>query len=130
MATIKLQADTGKYVIIHIDNGQKALWAIGNQLSEAAELEYSVVDFNDQQKPVHIQFKVGGEFFALNGETVVLDNGEGVAASRNFEIYWLGINQIALRAANGKIVSREKNDVQKLTANRNVIGPWEVFTIV
>lgn len=130
MSTIKLQADDGKYVMAKIDNGQKGLWAIGNQLSEATNLESEQVGGNDTGEPLRIQFKSGSEYVTLHGEAVVLDGGTAAEQYRSFEVLWIAKDKIALKGANGFFVSREKDGVQKLHANRTAIGPWEVFTVL
>jgi hypothetical protein len=130
MSNIKLQANDGKYVMAKIDNGQKGLWAIGNQESEATPLEVLNVGGGNTGQSLRVQFKSGSEYVTLHGETVVLDGGNAAAEFRSFEVLWLNKNEIALKGANGKYVSREKDGVQKLTANRTAIGPWERFTVL
>ena len=130
MSTIKLQADNGKYVMAKVDNGQKGLWAIGNQLSEATSLEFVQVGGHSTGEPLRIQFKSGSEYVTLHGEAVVLDGGTAAAQYRDFEVLWIETNKIALKAANGMFVSREKDGVQKLHANRTAIGNWEIFTVI
>lgn len=130
MSSIKLQADTGKYIVAHVDNGQNGIWAISNSENDALSLEFSKVGGHDQANPLRIQFKRGTEYVTLHGDTLVLDASGGTAAFRNFEVLWLGKDKVALKAVNGLFVSRETDGQQKLRANRPAIGPWEIFTII
>ena len=129
MSKVILIAENGKYVMAKLNNGQLGLYAIGNQQSEAEELEVIISGGWPQTGSPKIQLKNNsGAYVTLHGDSVVLD-ATGATENRDFEPTWRGVGGIALKGANGKYVSRETEGSDQLKANRDAIGPWESFTI-
>ncbi len=130
MSQIILQAQNGKYVISKEENGQEALYAEGNNASEALVLEIIVPDGWSDNGNTQINLKAhSGKYVTLHGETLVLD-ASGAIDQRLFTPYWRGVCSDALKAENGLFVSRETDGSARLMANRSVIGPWETFKFI
>ena len=131
MCTIKLKADNGTFVIKEGANPTK-LAAAGAEEDNALELQVIMTGGYDTQELLKMKFKAGNDFVALggtNGDTIVL-NTKDQDLNSEFEVFWVGCNKIALKAANGLYVSRFTDSDDILQASRTQIGPWETFTVI
>ena len=130
MCTFNLKADDGTWIVAKNLGGQNALYAGGEPEYHPVILEYQKVGGFDTDQPTRMELHTpGGEYVTLHGTAVVLYH-QGAEDQRPFEIIWMGCDKIALKGANGYFVSRETEGNNKLEANREKIGPWEVFTLI
>ena len=128
MSNVRIEADNESFIIAETQNGQEGLYNNGTS-ENAIELEVVISGGWPTTTSPKIQLKAKNKFVTLHGDTVVLD-AAGAIENRDFEVVWRGVDAVALKGANGKFVSRETNESNKLRANRSEIGPWETFRLL
>ena len=127
---VVLKTLNDKFVISKVFNGQKALYAEGNQQSEAQVLEVIIPNGWNATGNTEIHLKTpGGEYVTLHGDTVVLD-ATGATEGRLFTPCWRGVWPVAFKASNGQYGSRDTEAGAKLMANRSSMGDWETFYMI
>jgi hypothetical protein len=158
MDKIILRADDGKYVTSTVNKRQNGLYASANMKEEAITLEIvnrdkfvlsvikskqfglnvssttdvgkktgTILDGFGTKESKRVLLRKGSEYVALDGTYLVFVPDINKAVY--FEMADGGSNQIAFKAANGKFVSRYTLGSNMLMANRDVLGPWETFTV-